>query len=286
MADIIPSQSKQLHGERETPKNDFRALINHVQTHPMAYIGAAGFVVLVLIITGVYRLAQKSALESAATQLARALDVETPVERAAALGKIVDSGSPLAARALYLQGESELEAANYDAASVAFTRLRESYPDYEFVPEAVEGLGLIQEDAGRFSAARSIYEEVASKWPDSTAAQRQPFNIARCFEGENNLPSAIEQYRSQLEVFPGSTIAVRAQQRLDELRTDHPELFPTDAPQLDTLQPATDAAAAPAPEAATPSTTEEAPATEAPVAEPAPTAPETPAPAATPPTQP
>ncbi len=241
MADTTPTHSTRIHGDDEAPKNDLRAFLTHVQTHPWTYIGAAGLVVLVLIITGIYRLSQKSTLEAAATELARALDIVDAVERGAALGKIVDSGSPLAARALYLQGESALEAANYDGARTAFTKLRESYPDYEFVPEAVEGLGLIQEDAGNFSAARGIYDEVIAKWPDSVAAQRQPYNIARCFEGEKNLASAIEKYRNQLEVFPGSTIAVRAQQRLDELRTEHPDLFPTDTPTVDTLQPAPDA---------------------------------------------
>ncbi len=269
MADTSnPTRSTRAHGDDETPKNDFRALIAHVQSNPWTYLGAAGFVVLVLIITGVYRLSQKSAMESAATELARALDVEDAVERAAALGKIADSGSPLAARALYLQGESELEVANYDGARNAFTALRESYPDYEFVPEAVEGLALIQEDAGNFSAARGIYEEVASKWPDSVAAQRQPFNIARCFEGEKNLTGAIEKYRNQLEVFPGSTIAVRAQQRLDQLRVEHPDLFPADTAVLDTLQPAPESA--PAANTDAPAASPEAP---APASEPAPEAP-------------
>ncbi len=254
--------------DHETPKSDFAALLAHVQLHPWTYIGTVGFVIVVLIVTGLYRLSQKSAYERSASELARALDVQDPTERATALAKIAEGGSALSARALYLQGESALEAGDTDGARKAFIKLRESFPDFEFVPEAVEGLGLIQEDAGAFAQARAVYEEISTKWPDSAAAKRQPFNIARCLEGEKNLPGAIGKYQEQLEVFPGSTIAQRAQMRLTELRAEHPELFPAE----------TTAAAAPA---VTPSatTTEPVvvpaatPATDAPATETAPTVP-------------
>ena len=262
--------------EDEAPKNDFAALLAHVENHPWTYIGAAAFVVAVLIVTGVYRLSQKSGTEHASAEFARALDIEDPAARATALAKIAGQGSKLSPRALYMQGESALEAGDREAARQAFVKLRESYPNYEFVSEAVEGLGLIQEDAGNFAQARGTYEEIVAKWPSSAAAQRQPFNIARCLEGEKDLPSAINRYRDQLEAFPGSMIAQRAQQRLTELRAEHPELFPAETAAVAPSAPATAPAATATPAAPA------APASEAPAPSAVPATPAAPAPEAAP----
>lgn len=234
--------------------NRLMAIAMHVQTNPWPYIGAVGFVVLVLVVTGIYRVSQASAYGAAADQLARALDIEDPTERATTLGALAGEGTALTARALYLQGEAALEAGDSEGAKAAFTKVREEFPDFKFVPESVEGLALIAEDAGDFSAARALYEEVATKWPDSPAAMRQPFNIARCLEAEGQLAQAVERYRDQLEIFPGSMIAARAQNRLDELRVSNPDLFPVEtvaeAPAIQELQTAPDAIAAPELEAA------------------------------------
>lgn len=264
--------------EEEVPKADLMSIVMHVQARPWPYIGAIGFVVLVLIVTGFYRASQASAYSAAADQFARALDIEDPKERAAALNTLAKSGTSLTARARYLQGEAALEAADYETARTAFTQVREQFPDYEFVPESVEGLALIAEDAGDFAAARGLYEEVASKWPESNAAQRQPFNIARCLEGEGQLAQAVERYRDQIEEFPGSTIAVRAQLRLDELRASNPELFAdetaAEAPAIQELQIAPDAAPASAASETAAPVEESTPEVAAPAEQPA----ETPAP--------
>jgi len=213
------------HGEAEAKKNDIQALIGHVRENPGVYIGAVAFVLVVLAATGVYRAMQASALTKDSTAYVRALETEDPAERSTEFAAVAASSPRFAARALYLEGEAAIDAGKFDEAKSAFTQLRENYPNFEFLPDAVEGLGFIEEDGGRYGVARTLYEEVASKWPDSAAAQRQPFNLARCYESEENLASAVEQYRKQLTVFPGSTIAVRAQTRLNELRESNPDLF-------------------------------------------------------------
>lgn len=234
--------------------NRLMAIVTHVQMNPWPYIGGIGFVLLVLVVTGFYRVSQASAYNTAADEFARALDLEGPAERATALGALAEEGTPLTARALYMQGEAALEAGDSEGAKAAFTKVREQFPDFKFVPESVEGLALITEDAGNFSAARGLYEEVVAKWPNSPAAKRQPFNIARCLEAEGQMAQAVERYRDQLEVFPGSSIAARAQIRLDELRVSNPELFPAEpvaeSPVIQELQTAPDALAAPEQEAA------------------------------------
>lgn len=222
--------------ETEAPKNDIQALIRHVRENPLAYVAGVAFVLVVLAVAGLYNIARQSGNREAASEFMRALDHEDPAERSAALAAVADSGSYLAPKALYLRGEAALEAGETAAAREAFTRLRETYPEFELVPAAVEGLGFLHEDQGEFDQARAVYEEVAQKWPDSPTAKWQPFNVGRCYEAEDNLPAAIEQYRKQLEVFPGSTIAARAQQRLNELRTEHPELFEQPAREQPALQ--------------------------------------------------
>jgi hypothetical protein len=246
--ETLPRETQAESGEA---KGDLLALVRHVQERPGVYIGAAAFVAVVLIATGIYRGVQASALKKDSTAYVRAIETEDPAARSAALAVIAESDSALAARALYLEGESALSAGDYGGARKAFEELRDRHPDFEFVPDAAEGIGYILEDSGDFAGARGIYGEVASKWPDSAAAQRQPFNVARCFEGESNLPEAVAQYRKQLDAFAGSTMAVRAQQRLNELRTTNPELFAgeeavdTPAPVLQEL---TGAPASPAPD--------------------------------------
>ncbi len=283
MANTVTPQHPHHGHKEETPKADLMSLITRIQARPAPFLGTIAFVVLVLIVTGIYRASQSSKYTAAADQYARALDIEKPDERATALATLAGEGTALTPRALYMEGESALEAGNHDGARTAFTKLREQFPNYEFVPESVEGLALIAEDGGKFADARGLYEEVASKWPDSPAAKRQAFNIARCLEGEGQMAQAVEKYRDQIEEFPGSTIAVRAQTRLDELRASNPELFPAEAaangPEIQVLQtpeaaaPAEgnasaateDATAAPAPEAAP---------AEQPAAEPAPSTPQ------------
>lgn len=249
MANPDTKRSLPVDNEAVPKKNDLLALVAHVQESPGIYIGAFAFVIVVVAATAVYRTVQAAALREASTDYVRALETEDPAQRSAAFAAIAESRPQFAARALYLEGESALEAGDYDAARGAFNELRERHPGFEFLPDAVEGLGFIEEDSGDYAKARALYAEIASKWPDSAAAQRQPFNLGRCFESEANLTEAVAQYRAQLVAFPGSTIAMRAQLRLDELRVSNPDLFAdeqsaaADAPVLQELT--TDSVAAP-----------------------------------------
>jgi len=213
----------ELQGEEQA--NVFVALGKSVQEKPLHYAGAALFIVAVVVFTALYTISNGLKAREVSSEYAQAILLEDPAERAAALDGLASGNGDLSPRALYLQGEAYLLAGDHDAAKAAFTKLRESYADFEFVPDAVEGLGFISEDQGNTGEAATIYREVYAKWPDSPAGRRQPFNIARCLEEEDAIEEAIEAYREQLEVFPGSTVAFEAQQRLVALRTSHPDLF-------------------------------------------------------------
>ena len=210
---------------QDEQSNPFQALWKHMQANPLHYIGGGVFVVAVLLFTGLYQIAEKSNDRQLASAYAEAVLLEDPGERAEALAPLAAKKTDFAPYALYMRGEALLSARDYPAATAAFTELRETYPDFPFVPDAVEGLGFVEEDQGNTDAAIDVYREVFEKWPNTPAGRRQPFNIARCLESSNDVAGAIEYYREQLEVFPGSTVGIAAQQRLTTLRSTHPELF-------------------------------------------------------------
>ena len=203
-------------------------LVNHVQTNPFQYLGSIAFIVAVLLFTALYRASSETRDREMASEYARAVLIEDPAERAEALSAIAEKKNRLAPRALYLRGEALIGTRQFDDAVDAFTELRESYPDFEFVPDAVEGLAFVEEDRGNTGAALGIYREVLAKWPDTPAGRRQPLNIARCLEETGDFAGAVQSYRDQLAVFPGSIVALESQQKLTELRETHPELFEND----------------------------------------------------------
>ena len=209
----------------EETKNVVLAGWKHIQDNPFHYIGAAAFIVAVLIFTGLYRMAADSKDRELSAAYAEAVLIEDPVERADALAPLAANNTRLAPHALYMRGEALLSTRDYRAATDAFSQLRETYPDFQFVPDAVEGLGFIQQDQGNIEAALAVYREVLEKWPDTPAGRRQAFNIARCYENSGDMEQAILFYREQFELFPGSNVSIQAQQRLLRLRTTHPDLF-------------------------------------------------------------
>ena len=214
---------------------DIETLIERVKEHPLQYGLSVGFILLCAIAGVFYRIHLTYAERDAATELVRALDVEDPLERAVALEGLASSESNYSAEALYLQGESYFDAGRYDEAGVAFGRLRELHSDFEYVPDAIEGLGYIKEERGDYGGAVALYKEVREKWPDSFPGRRQPFNIGRCEQRQGNLTEAVAAFREQLEVFPESSLARRSQENLTDLRRSNPELF-----EIPDLAPATE----------------------------------------------
>lgn len=210
------------HGEEEVSES--HALVKHAQDNPMLYIAGGVIVVIVLIATLLIQLNNNIKTKEQASVFAAALDIDDPMERMVALGEVIESSSKFDAQALYMQGFAALDAEDYETARTALTKLREDHPDFEFTPDGVEGLGAILEAQEDFTAAIAVYQDVQASWPDSFAARRQPLNIARCYEESDNFEEAVKFYQEQLLVFPGSNVAMHAQQKLDELRSSQPEV--------------------------------------------------------------
>lgn len=205
--------------------SDLDKVVTSVKEHPLRY--AAGF--LLVIAAGVgflfYSTSVQARSEAAATTLIRATNVEEPEERISKLDAAIESGTPLAAEALYLKAENAFAIEDYEAAKAAFEAVVTRFPDFQFAPDALEGLGYVEEAQGNYEAAVTHYLDVQIKYPDSYAARRQPYNLGRAYAAQGMVKEAVESYWRQVGEFPDSAIAARAQRRVEEYRGTHPELF-------------------------------------------------------------
>ncbi len=226
--------------EEEVQKGDFEALLDHVKENPLLYTVGAVFIVVCALAGVFYRLYSDGVARERTAEYARALDIEDPIEQSESLAKLALGNSAQAAETLYLSGEMAFRGADVAKAEAAFARLRADFPDYEFTPDAIEGLGYIEESAGNYVDAIAKYQEILDKFPDSFAGRRQSFNIGRSQEQAGEVQAAIDAYRDQLTTFPGSNVARRAQAALDRLRESNNELFSgigtTDTEVLSTLE--------------------------------------------------
>jgi tetratricopeptide (TPR) repeat protein len=211
--------------EHVDPLHEF---LNKVQSNPLPYIGGVVLIIALVAVGFLANVAKIDKEKKQASEYSTALDIEDASERAAALAVIADSNSKYAAEALYLQASAAMDAEDYETAKMAYSKLRETYPTFEFTPDAVEGLGAIAQAQGDYAAAIAYYEEVMSTWPNSFAAVRQPYNIGVCHEKNKALPEAIAAYKEQLEVFVDSSVSFQAQQKLNQLYASNPELAPVE----------------------------------------------------------
>ncbi len=250
-------------------QQDYRRLAQHVQENPLLYLAAAVFVGLCVLLGIVLRLNAMAGERETMTEYASALTEEEPEARLPKLEAVAEEGGQWAAEALYLAGETAIQANAYDEAGESFTKLRENYPNSEYVPRAVEGLAWLAENAGDYEAALKGYQEVSDKWPDAFVARIQPLNIGRVQEKLENVKAAVAAYQDQVTLFPESNAAGKAEEALDRLREAHPDLFPEEeTPAEEALAEEAPAEEAPAEEApAEEAPAEEAPAEEAPAEE-------------------
>ncbi|GMU93883.1 MAG: hypothetical protein AMXMBFR4_29410 [Candidatus Hydrogenedentota bacterium] len=215
--------------DEKSKQDDLAAFLKEVQDNPWLYIGGAVFI-LVCVLAGVlYTQYNKAANRELYSALSRALDKEEAADQLAALEALARGKRESVAEITYLAAEKAFEARDYDKAKELFERVRTTFADSAYVPDAVEGLGYVAENAGELDAALAYYQEIGAKWPKSFAARRQPLNIGRVEERRGNLAAAVAAYKEQGTLFPGSTLDAEAQAALARLEKTNPELFPTPA---------------------------------------------------------
>jgi len=128
--------------------------------------------------------------------------------------------------ALYRMGETAIEAEQYDKAEEAFNKLLADYPDCEYVPNAKDGLAFLAWNKGDLEAALKGFEQVAQDYSGQFIAKRKQYDIGQVLEEMERIEDAITAYKKQIVDFPDSAVARKAQQALDRLKEDHPDLFP------------------------------------------------------------
>lgn len=223
-----PTPNKSKRTVEEAPKKDeIIALFELIEEKPWHAAGAVLFVAICFFAGLIYRSQAETRAERTSAELMSAIEKENPTEKVASLEEVAKKKSFVQAEALYRLGEAAFENKDYTKAQEAFERVRKEFSKSPFAPDAVEGLGFVYEslDPPDFDRARASYEQVMNDWPDSFAATRQFVNLGRCYEKQGNFNDAIAAYRSQLAMAPASSAAKSAQDALDRLRLQKPELF-------------------------------------------------------------
>lgn len=211
--------------EEEEVKHELAQLWDHVKEYPAYYIIGAVVIAGAVFAGFAYKANAKTASAKEATALAEALEPEETPEKLAKLDAAVEDSAAEMPDAWYLRGEMAFEGRDFEKAKTSFEHVRENWPNAPVTPDAVEGIGFVLEAQNEdYEGAKAKYEEVITTWPESYAAIRQPFNIARCEEQLGNLKAATERYQEQVEMFPESALADKAQSALDRLTSNHPEL--------------------------------------------------------------
>lgn len=220
----------------ELEVDPLQAILKTIQDNLITIV--VSIVVIAVLVAGgfIFNINKMNDEKLQASEYATALDIDDAGERATALAVVAEGNSKYSAEALLLQASAAMDAEDYDAAKAAYANLLKSHPDFEFTPDAEEGLGLILMAQSDYAGAITHFEKVTSTWPDSFTAKRQPFNIGQCHEKNGDPAKAVTAYEEQLVLFDGSRVALQAQQKLNQLYIEHPELeTPEDLVELGDL---------------------------------------------------
>src|SRR5690606_10556386 len=151
------------------PRSDWQPLLMSVREHPMAYIGGVVFVLAVILIVAVFRQVSERRVVRENSALARALNETDVTLRVEALKKLAASDN-VTDEAVYMLGETAFQAQQYEEARAAFERVRDEYPQSQFVPTAVEGLADVAFEKENYNEALKLYQEIRERWPNSFEA--------------------------------------------------------------------------------------------------------------------
>jgi len=209
-------------------KAQWLVALEYVQENPAKVAGGFGFLILCVAIGGLISLKNIADDKKVTTDYALAIQTEDPGLRAAELARIAASANRWSAEALYLQGEASIEAKAYDKAREAFQQVLDRFGNSEYAPMAADGLAFLHENSGDYESALAGYTGVFEKWDATFTGRRQPLNIGRVQEALGNHAEAIARYRQQMEIFPDSSVARKANEALARLQVRMPELFPED----------------------------------------------------------
>lgn len=215
-------------GDATETKAQWLVALEYTRENPTKVAGGAGFLLLCIVIGGLFSLKNMADDRKATTAYAVALQTEDPDLRAQELKKVAEDNTRWSIEARYMMGEAAIEAKAYDKAREAFQEILTRHGDSEYAPMAADGLAFLDENDGKLEEALQGYSDILTKWDDTFTARRQPYNIGRLQEELGKTTEAVASYQQQLELFPESSVARKSQIALDRLKTSNPDLFPTE----------------------------------------------------------
>lgn len=210
----------------EAAQPEWKQALEYVKKNPTKVAGSIGFVLLCVAVGGLFSLKNKADDKKVTTEYAAALNTEDPELRSAALKEVAESSTRWSVEALYLTAETAIEAKSYDEARAAFEQVLAAHGDSDYAPMAADGLAFLDENDGKLEDALAGYTKVFETWDDTVTGRRQLLNIARVEEALGKHADAVKHYEQQVEVFPESSVANKAQVALARLKSSMPELFP------------------------------------------------------------
>lgn len=220
--------------------SEWQKRLAHVRENALIYGAVTAFVILCILIGITFNFSAKVRERRIMTQYASAVLIEGEAsERLAKIEPVAQQSSRWNAEALYILGETAIQAREFDKAEVAMKQVREQFPESEYAPRAAAAIAFLAENRGETEAALAAYREVIEKWSGTFTARRLYYDVARLEESLGNLENAKSAYENQVEVFPDSKIAEKAQQALARLRTSNPGLFGEPLPETTVTEPDT-----------------------------------------------
>ena len=204
--------------ERRTAIDDASALMTHVRENPIIAAAIAGCLLLVIAVGVLFIVSQKASVMEANTDLAAAITNEDPALRAEALETVAATRSHNDDMALYLAGEAAIRAKKYGEARSNFEELLEKNPDSDYAARSAEALAFLQENDGDLEGAVEAYRGVIQKYPGSFTAQTLYTRIGQVLEKLDRPKEAIEAYMEQWRAFPQGRVTVTAMSNIRNLK--------------------------------------------------------------------
>jgi len=215
----------------DEPTTDWQKALAHLEENYKLYIAGVAFILVCVAIGALIRISMVMKEHDVMTRYAEAALVEDPAERLEKYQALVNDAGRWTPEVLYRLGETAIEAGSHETAKEAFERIIASHGASEYAVNATDGLAFLAWNAGDLDEALAGFERLTAQWPNEFVARRKYYDIGQVQEERGDLEAAIAAYRRQGEVFPESSAAQRADQALERLRNDHPDLFPEDADQ-------------------------------------------------------
>ncbi len=137
------------------------------------------------------------------------LEAGRPTDARAAYASVVDEfpGSPEAGQALFMIAESFYKEDRFTDASQSYERFIEAYPDHDFTDDAVYGLAWSYFKQDRREEAANEFNRLASKWPKSPLAAEALYRLGEARYWAERYEEAIDSFS---RVIPGSDFSPAA----------------------------------------------------------------------------